>query len=252
MKQQIGFFTSSLGVSYELDGQKYAQRLDNSQGLLSLLAEKWPINPAILMLSSDPTTAGINDFYADLYREAFNLSHLSFSHLDIYDNRYQPHINNYQIIILAGGHTPTQNQYFNQIDLKHQLTDYQGIIIGISAGSMNAADLVYAAPELPGEAVDPNFKRYLSGLNLFPLRILPHYHDLISLKLDEKDLIQEIILPDSYIHDFYALNDGSFFYQANNDIILYGDAYYFKQGNIKYLKNNAAFKELRNTSAIII
>ena len=43
---------------------------------------------------------------------------------------------NYDVILLAGGHVPTQNCYFKEIDLKEKIKDFQGIVIGISAGSM--------------------------------------------------------------------------------------------------------------------
>lgn len=40
------------------------------------------------------------------------------------------------------------------------LKDYQGVILGISAGSMNSADVVYAQPEEEGEGIDPEYEKY--------------------------------------------------------------------------------------------
>ncbi len=31
---------------------------------------------------------------------------------------------------------------------------------------MNCAEMVYAGPELPGEAIDPNYQRWISGRNI--------------------------------------------------------------------------------------
>ena len=64
-------------------------------------------------------------------------------------------------VILCGGHVPTQNRFINEIGLKALLKDFDGVIMGCSAGSMNCAESVYSHPELPGEAVDPQYKRRL-------------------------------------------------------------------------------------------
>ena len=50
--------------------------------------------------------------------------------------------NGTDLIILAGGHVPTQNRYFQEINLKSLLKNYQGVILGISAGTMNSAETV--------------------------------------------------------------------------------------------------------------
>ena len=63
------------------------------------------------------------------------------------------------VILLSGGHVPTENAFFASMDLRNLLADFDGVIIGISAGSMNCADTVYAQPEEPGEAVDPDYQR---------------------------------------------------------------------------------------------
>lgn len=54
----------------------------------------------------------------------------------------------YDVIILSGGHVSTQNAFFEKIQLKEHIKDFDGILIGISAGSMNSAEIVYAQPEL--------------------------------------------------------------------------------------------------------
>ena len=54
---------------------------------------------------------------------------------------------NYDVILLGGGHVPTQNKFFKEIRLREKIKDFDGIIIAISAGSMNSADIVYCQPE---------------------------------------------------------------------------------------------------------
>ena len=69
-----------------------------------------------------------------------------------------------EVVILAGGHVPTQNIFFQQINLKNELKTSNKIIIDFSAGSMNCSEEVYAQPELQGESLEPNYKRFLKGL----------------------------------------------------------------------------------------
>ena len=52
--------------------------------------------------------------------------------MDLYDYRYplsKEKLLNYDVILLAGGHVPTQNHYFKEIDLKEKIKDFQGIVI---------------------------------------------------------------------------------------------------------------------------
>ena len=42
---------------------------------------------------------------------------------------------------------------------------------------MNSADIVYSQPEEEGEAVDPAYQRFLTGLNLTKTNLLPHYQE---------------------------------------------------------------------------
>ena len=58
------------------------------------------------------------------------------------------------LLILGGGHVPTQNRFFQKIGLRERMKAFAGLVIGISAGSMNSAEIVYAHPELEGEAID--------------------------------------------------------------------------------------------------
>ena len=51
-------------------------------------------------------------------------------------------------------------------DLYFAGQQYKGIVVAWSAGSMNCADVVYAGPELEGEAIDPLYERWISGLGI--------------------------------------------------------------------------------------
>ena len=116
--------------------------------------------------------------------------------------------------------------------MKELLKNTNAVICGGSAGSMNCADIVYCPPELDGESLDKNFVRYLEGLGLTNLNIMPHYDARRDDILDGKKYFEEIILPDSCKNQMLVLNDGSFVIQENGTQIVYGESYIFENGQI--------------------
>ena len=135
------------------------------------------------------------------------------------------------LIVLSGGHTPTENFFFADIHLKELLEDYDGVVVGISAGSMNSAEVVYAQPEEPGETLDPEFEKFLPGLGFTKIQIIPHYQMIKDYTLDGKKLFEEVTYPDSVGHTFHALPDGSFVFGIRGGREeLRGEAYEIKDG----------------------
>ena len=134
------------------------------------------------------------------------------------------------VLILAGGHVPTQNSFMKTIGLKERLQSWDGLLIAWSAGSMNCAEMVYAGPELPGEAIDPNYQRWICGLGITKTNIFPHFETLKDEMLDGMRLIEDITYSDSMGHEIIALNNGSFIVVDNGAEVLYGGAYSIKNG----------------------
>ena len=135
-------------------------------------------------------------------------------------------------IILGGGHVPTQNRFFGEIRLKELLEDFDGVIFGISAGSMNSAEEVYAQPELEGESLDPNYVRFILGLGLTKTKLLPHYQDTKDSCLDGKRLFEDITYPDSMGHTFIAIPDGSYLYSEDGKEELMREHFVISDGGI--------------------
>ena len=113
-------------------------------------------------------------------------------------------------VILCGGHVPTQNKFIHEIGLKELLKGYRGVVMGCSAGSMNCAGEVYSHPELPGEAVDPGYRRWLKGLGLTDIQLVPHMEQVRYAKVDGLRLFEDVAFPDSWGHRFYTFRDGGY------------------------------------------
>lgn len=56
----------------------------------------------------------------------------------------------------------------------------------------NCADIVYAGPEFEGEAIDPFYERWITGLGITDINIFPHFQKLKNDYLDGMRLILEI------------------------------------------------------------
>lgn len=136
-------------------------------------------------------------------------------------------------IMLNGGHVPTQNRFFLRLGLRALLQDWDGVLLGISAGSMNCADTVYALPEEPGEAISPFYQRFLPGLGLTHTSIIPHFQRLRDAVLDGKVMIDDLAVGDSIGHRFYALPDGSYLYRKERREELHGPAWVIADGQCR-------------------
>ncbi len=235
------FLTSSPGGSYKVDGNRIACELDNSNSFVDNLKIYWKENAKCLIVSSNPKEHIINDSIRDVFSKSFPMSGLSVSDFRMWDDRTEKNIvedlKNFDVIILAGGHVPTQNDFFKEIDLKNKLEKYNGIIIGISAGTMNCADIVYAQPELEGESEDISYQRFISGLGLTDIMVIPHYQYIKDEILDGKRVIEDITYPDSLGRRFIALVDGSYILIEDEKKTLFGEAYAIEDGKTIKIDN---------------
>ena len=187
-----------------------------------------------LHVASDPEDAESTAFYADLTRREFEEAGLRFDAYRVLDGWTAAEapalVAGSDFIVLAGGHVPTQNRFFNAIGLKALLAGWEGVLIGISAGTMNAAATVYAQPEQPGEATDPTYERFLPGLGLTEVNVLPHYQLVKDEVLDGLRVFEDVTYPDSLGRCFYALPDGSFLYLRDGKTELRGEAWRIADG----------------------
>lgn len=230
--------TSSLGGSFKVDGKRIPSILLTNNGLLDKLKELWVDNSKVMIICASPNDYEKNDSVRACLREAFPMSGLSISYMETCDDRNEKLIeklSEMDVVLLAGGHVPTQNMFMKKIGLKERLIDFHGLLIAWSAGSMNCASNVYAAPELDGEAVDAGFKRWISGLGLTETNLFPHYQTLKDTHLDGLRVMEDITYVDSYTHEILAMNDGSYITIENGTETLHGEAYRIQNGNLEMI-----------------
>lgn len=225
--------TSSLGGQVKIDGKRLPAKLPETNGLLKCIKDVWKKDSKVMIISGSPEYFDKNDSVLFCLKGAFSLSELGTSEVLMCDERNKEIIERLpeiDVLILAGGHVPTQNSFMKTIGLKERLQSWDGLLIAWSAGSMNCAEMVYAGPELPGEAIDPNYQRWICGLGITKTNIFPHFEVLKDEMLDGMRLIEDITYSDSMGHEIIALNNGSFIVVDNGTEVLYGEAYSIKNG----------------------
>ena len=229
------FLTSSpTGCPFEPGPQPAA--LDPRNHFIDKLRSVWPQEPPEgLLLAADPEAHAANDEACSFFAGCFARAGLPLDSLIPCDSRNKDEIGQLihrcNFLILGGGHVPTQNRFFSAIGLPALIQNYEGIGIGISAGSMNAARIVYAQPEEPGEATDPHYCRWIPGLGLSYVSIWPHYQHSKNQSVDGQSLM-DIALEDSRRRPFMALPDGSYILCSDGHETLYGEGWYFSNGRV--------------------
>ncbi len=219
-----------------------------ANGMVEELRRYWKDGSRCLLISAFPDEYEVNDRMRGDYEGIVKDTGLSIACMDICDLRNgrekASELCSYDFVILGGGHVPTENAFFRTIGLADMFRDYQGIVMGISAGTMNCARIVYAQPELPGEAADPDFERFIPGLALTEYNILPHYNAVKNDVIDGMRLIEDIACGDSFGHTIYAITDGSYLLQTEERAEIRGEAYMIRGGNITQISSDGETRML--------
>lgn len=232
----IAFLTSNTGHTVFRHGRYQLGAFYKENGLHSRLAALWPKKARMLLIASDPDDYGMTEMLLSSTMDGLKASGLP-ARLTMLDrrNQYQAAelIAKSDVIQLCGGHVPTQNAFFREVGLAELLQTYDGVLIGVSAGSMNCGRVVYASPEREGEALDPDYERYIEGMGLVDLLFLPHFNDLIHQQVDGLRVVEDIMLPDSFEAPFFTIPDGSYFLLEDGRLSLHGEGYWVENGEIR-------------------
>lgn len=229
-----------------IDGAERAI-LNPQNGFIDRIREDLPENPSCLFISSSPDDRDATWQSGAAMFCAFSEAGIHFSGYEILDRWTEDFaadlIMGSDLIILDGGHVPTQNEFFRELDLDVLLQEYEGLVMGISAGSMNAASVVYMQPEAEGES-DPEFERFAPGLSLTNIQICPHYQKVKDNILDGQRLFEDITYEDSQGNCFFALPDGSYLRIDEESEILFGEAYTICDGQLEQISEDSDVLDL--------
>ena len=212
-------------------------RFTEDNGLLANVRAALPCSPRVLLVSAAPDDRKFTDYVLDSMSACIRNSGITPSSVTMLDRRNaglaRDLVRGADWIVLCGGHVPTQNRFLHEIGLRELLRGFDGLVMGCSAGSMNCAERVFSHPELPGEAVDPAYPRWLEGLGLTKRQLVPHYDQVRDVVLDGKRLFEDIIFPESWRHTFYTFPDGGYILSKDGRETLHGLAWEITNGNMR-------------------
>jgi peptidase E len=224
------FLTSNIGGIKKVNGEKIPVNfLENNKFLYNLKKSLNTYNKFVLV-ASNPNNYEQNDEFLNLDIKALELSGFKFKEYLTLDYRNKDNIkntlDNSSLILLCGGNTYQQNLFFNDINLKKYLEDLDCCIVGISAGAINSAKVVFNSPEK-----EEDFKTsfILNGLNLTNINIEPHFD-----KENNNKIKMNAILEESYNRNVYGIQDGSYIL----DNVVYGKCYKIHNGEITLICEN--------------
>ena len=203
-------------------------RINDENEFLWNIKYSLPYETNALYISSSYKDALTNDREASRIKDAFNSQGIFFRTMDVLDYRTasmkDDEIKAHNFIIIADGHVPTQSDFMRITGLKRKLQGYDGTIMAIGTGAMNAAEEAYILPQLEGEAMNNEFMRFTEGLGLTKTQVIPHYDVNIVKKVDGLSL-RDRILFDSKNRKFLGLPDGSYLMNTDGVELIYGRYY---------------------------
>ena len=235
----IRFLTSDFKHYHKVNGQKIANSFDNTNGIVNQIKEYLKEKNTILFISADSKDIEKVSLYSQLLFEGLRLSGIEFKdYLVLSDetkNNAKEYIEKADLIFLSGGDTYIQHQFFTEIKLKDLLVNFNGLIIGQSAGAINMANSVFNSPE-DQEQSEPIF---FDGLGLTNINIEPHFKYNDTNFDDNEKYQRNAIIKESYNRQIYGQCNGShIIIDDNNVATVYGDTYLIENGNITKICNN--------------
>lgn len=226
------FLTSDMGCSRKTNEGYVVNKINNINGIIEQIKSNLDKEDNFVFIASNPDNYEKNDNYGKIVFDSFNLSGFNFNNLSIIDNRNysdaESIINNSDLVYLANGDEEEQMKFFENINLRYLLRDYEGVIIGHGSGSLNLAHLVIVVPESFDDSKDDYVKR---GLEKTYVNIVPHFKLIVTDEFDKA--IRNELLELSRRYSIYALCDGTHIYDDDNQVIVSGEAYYISNGIVE-------------------
>ncbi len=234
--------TSQLETNYKDENNiRHSIPIEDKNKILTNIKNFIKKYDKFVYVSNDPNNFDENEIKFVSMSESFHKTGLHFKENILLDSRNlnfaKEILQDADLIILSGGKCLCELEFFKHIHLKEILTNFKGLVISISAGTMNLCKTVANFPE---ENSDLDQPRWLEGLGFFSKIIIPHFDGktkTYQIACEEIDVINDYVLPLSKEKEFIGMPNGSYILLDNNNVEYYGELYSIKNGKVKELKN---------------
>ena len=151
MVNLIKILTSQVDSYTKINGEKIVKEISDTNKFVTQIKKYLKDNKSILFIASSKNDFEKIDIYSNLLFESLKLSGIAFKEYNVLDvrttDRAKEFVDKANLIFLSGGNTFLQSEFFKEINLKALLENYNGIVVGQSAGSINMAKDVFNSPE---------------------------------------------------------------------------------------------------------
>lgn len=182
---------------------------------------------SLVFIASCPDGHEKTDRYMGVNMEWFRKIGIEFEQCALVDDRISESeskwlISNASCIFLMDGTTLKQIEFIKKYSLLNELKQFDGIVIGVSAGAINMSSRSFYSKDKDGDKTI-----IYDGLGLTDISVEPHF------LLENKVLLENELLPNSYKLDIYALCDNSAIIIKDGKAEYMGDIYLISSGQIK-------------------
>ena len=130
----IRYLTSDFGNYEKRDGESIFHPIDNVNGIVDQFKNDIKkFDKAVFVASSIDNPREKVEFYANGFFNSLKMVGITFNNSLILDGSSKSEAKNYldgaDLIFLCGGNTYAQHQFFEAINLKSLLENYQGVLV---------------------------------------------------------------------------------------------------------------------------
>lgn len=167
------------------------------------------------------------DWYCEQFIKMFSDCGIIFDYVKVIDSRTskdsaQMAVRNADVIWLAGGDTPTQFAYMESYGLIPFLREHNGVIIGMSAGSINMAKTAVCTLTCEHSELV-----IYEALGLVDFSVEPH--------LDKSNITEELLLL-SEKYPLYGICDDGAIVCKENETLYIGDVFLIDNRHVNQLR----------------
>ena len=191
---------------------------------------------SIVFICTDPSNHAKMDLYKSGTLAWFKNVGIEFEAAHALDDRKtltecQALTKNASAIFLMGGSPHLQMEFIKANGLLPILRQFNGVIMGISAGAMSMAEHTFYS-------ADKNFNisHIHKGIGLADISVAPHFFP------DDEALLIDDILSFSYIIDIYAMCDDSAILFFDGKKTIFGEIYFVSKGSVYRCKQTGCSK----------
>lgn len=167
------------------------------------------------------------DYYFDFFYKMFEDVGIQFEEAYVVDGRMSPKeaqeaVAKADVVWLSGGDTPTQFAYFQKYGLETVIKQHDGVIIGMSAGTLNLTRTAVCTLNCG------HFKQEIyEALGCVDISVEPHF-----VRSEVSDEVLEL----SKKYTMYGLCDDSIIVCEGESKEFYGEIYLIRDGKIEVIQ----------------